>query len=92
MKNLRTILAMAGMTGGMLAGSLLLATPADAQPYYRDDPPRAIDHQRFDDRRAEERRIEERRARERYIEHREFVQAHWEYRDGHRFWRDGYYR
>jgi len=93
MKTWRTLLALASVTGGMLAGGLLAATPADAQTYYRHDPP-PIAQRRADDRRfAGDRRFaEEHRARERYIEHRQWVAAHWEYRDGHRFWHDGYRR
>jgi hypothetical protein len=91
MHNWRTLLATAGLTGGMLAGGLLAAVPADAQPYpyYRHDP-RAIEH-----RRVEEHRIAERRRfreRERFAEDRQFVQPHWEYRNGRRFWREGYWR
>jgi hypothetical protein len=81
------------MTGGMLAGGLLAALPADAQTYDHHYTPRA--DQRYDNhRRAEERRIaEERRAHERYVEHREWVAAHWEHdRFGHRVWREGYWR
>ncbi len=91
MKTWRTLLAMAGLTGGMLAGGLFAAIPADAQPYYQGVPPPAADHRRFEDHRiAEERRI---RERERLAaEHRQWVVAHWEYRDGHRYWHEGYWR
>lgn len=86
MKRWHSFLTIAGASAGILAGSIIAAAPADAQPYpyYRHDaPPPAVRH------RIEEHRIERQRA----IAHREWVAAHWENdRYGHRVWRPGYWR
>jgi hypothetical protein len=83
-----SFIAIVGATAGMLVGGLLAALPANADPYHHPGPPPSVVHREIAERRiALEREREHRLAR-----HRVWVSAHWEYRDGHRYWVNGFWR